>query len=208
MTDFLIKICGLTNVDDARRALDEGANALGVIFAPSSPRRVDLDVAREVVDMSQGRALSVGVFLDQTPSDILELIELSGVRAAQIYDFDDDTLATQLQDLEVELIDARRSAMGTRAWPSARFVHLDGPRPGSGEPHELNESYVASFVKPVIVAGGLRPSNVAQIISDLAPYGVDVASGVESSIGRKDATLVATFIEQARRAFEQIREDS
>jgi phosphoribosylanthranilate isomerase len=206
---FRIKICGVTRPEDAAHAVACGAEAIGINFFPGSPRFVAEELAREIVGTVADRAEVVGVFValcgrlgirrvqlhgDESPGDAFR-IPLWRMRAVHA-DRDPDLPALLAYPCEAFLFDAGGKGVygGTGrelAWGklAERFPGIAGVR-GTGGAR-----------KPWLLAGGLTPSNVERAILEARPSGVDVASGVESSPGRKDPGKVEMFIERAKSGF-------
>lgn len=206
-----VKICGITNLDDALAALEAGADLLGFNFYPSSPRHIFPQVcARLVADLGSYRSqvTLVGVFVDLAADQVLRILNECDLDLAQLAG--DETpeslrrlggrafkaIRPQTQAEMVELIDRYPA----RAKPPSYLI--DAYRPGKfGGTGELaNWSLAASLSlhAPVLLAGGLTPENVAHAIRQVRPWGVDVASGVENTPGRKDIQKIKAFIEAAR----------
>jgi phosphoribosylanthranilate isomerase len=165
---MFVKICGITNEDDALLAVALGADALGFVFAPS-PRQV---VASKVYDITRRlppEIMTVGVFRDEHPSRVIELVHTSGVRAAQLHGRETPEIAHHVHSQVGYLIKAFAAgseALNDASRYGADFILLDAPTPGSGR--------------------------------RVKPFGVDVSSGVEASPGRKDARKMREFIKAAR----------
>ena len=196
-----VKVCGVTRVLDAVAAAEAGVDAIGLNFVSASSRCVDVDTAREVAAAVRGRVMLVGVFRDQSVDDVLEVVELVGLDGVQIH----GTLCSDLVDglrplveMIITVVSVGGSQVDAVANCSADVVMLDGPNPGSGVSFdwELVGNIVADHT--ILLAGGLRPDNVAEAIRHVRPWGVDVASGVEVGPGRKDPDLMARFVAAAR----------
>ena len=204
MTDTVVavfvKICGITTPDDAIAAIDAGADAIGLVFAPSR-RQVDADGARAVVDAVGDAGLVVGVFRDHLASEVLELAALTGIGAVQLHGA--ETVATservhQAVPILFRAMDAADPQLTSIADHRADAVLLDAPVPGAGVPFDWRLVGDLIVRHRVILAGGLRPDNVAEAVSIVRPWGVDVSSGVEAGPGRKDLAAVRDFVEAAR----------
>lgn len=196
-----IKICGITNLEDALLACEWGADALGFVFA-RSPRQVTPEAAAEIVRELPPFVTTVGLVVDQDPLPILErcaldIVQFHGsetpevvaragrraVKAFRIRDAADLESLPQYERVSAYLLDA----------------YVPGIPGGTGHqfPWQLAEE-AKRFGKPVIVAGGLTPENVRHCIETTRPYGVDVSSGVEASPGRKDPEKLRTFLAAAQ----------
>ena len=209
MTDFeapfFVKICGLTTLGDANAAIDSGASAIGLILA-ESPRHLSVERALAIAEATRGRTMRTLVFRDNDEDFILESVEGIGPEAVQIHGHLSDGLLTRLRDIGAGVIQAL--PIGSDEFfdfdeSRVDAVLVDGVNPGSGERHPWDELSERHFKVPVIAAGGLDGATVADVIVATQVWGVDCASGVESSPGVKDREKVAHFVEEARTAFER-----
>lgn len=203
-----VKICGITSVEDALVAIDAGADAIGLIFAPSV-RRVTVQQAHEIVAATQGPVLRVGVFRDDADDVVIDTVKNSEVDAAQIHGPLSNELRESLRDSGVLVIKAL--TIGSDEFlnfdeAQVDAVLIDGPIPGSGQAHPWHDLKRRSFTRPLIVAGGLNAHNVLDVLEETNAWGVDVSSGVERAPGVKDPTDVRDFVSNARTYFE--REDT
>ena len=199
-----IKICGVTSVQDAVLVGDAGADAVGINFA-TSKRHVDVDQAREIALASEG-LIRVGVFRDNDPEFVLEAASTTGIDVVQIHGLLDDTLLEQLRRRGLGVIKAL--SVGTEEFSSfddatVDAVLVDGIEPGSGVEHSWDDLGTRTFVAPLIAAGGLSSENVAAIIEQVRPWGVDVATGVETEPRRKDFDRMTTFVKLAQSAYDE-----
>lgn len=199
---MFVKICGITNEDDALLAVALGADAIGFIFAPSV-RQIAVQKVYDITRRLPPEVLTVGVFRDEHPRRVIELVQSSGVRAAQLHGHesprDVETVSqhvrTVIKAVSAGTIDASRAdEFGTK------MILLDAPAPGSGLVFDWKLAGEVPEGLQLILAGGLTPENVGPGISAVRPWGVDVSSGVEASPGRKDPLLLKRFIESARSA--------
>lgn len=200
---YFIKICGVTTVDDALAVQQLGASALGLIMAPSS-RQITLAQARAIAQATEGSLLRTAVFRNDSDEFIIEVVDATGVDLVQIHGPLRDGVLDQLRTRGVSIIKALSVDDADFACfddASVDAVLVDGPSPGSGKSHSWSALRQRQFAVPVIIAGGLDPSNVAGLIDELSPWGVDVATGVESAPGVKDVALVTSFVERARHSF-------
>ena len=203
---MLVKICGITNEADALLAVGLGADALGFVFAPS-PRQVSPRAVQQIIDRLPREILTVGVFRNEAPERVVEVVNGIGLRAAQLHG---NESAAQSRWV------AERVNFTIRAFPvghpdiarvdefGVSAVMVDSPSPGSGEVFDWRLAEGVVDPARLIVSGGLGPDNVGDAVAHLRPYGVDVSSGVEAEPGRKDPQKVREFIVAARQAAERI----
>jgi phosphoribosylanthranilate isomerase len=196
-----VKICGLRTAGDVEVAIDAGADAVGFVFAPGSPRLVEVALAASLVRAAGGRALTVGVFRDQPVDEVLRIAEAASLDAVQLHGAEPAADFRHVADAGYPVIHGlTRAALGGGYDPAAfagAIPLLDGDQPGSGAAHDVSD--VRDLLPPRwILAGGLRPDTVAARIAELSPWGVDVSSGVESSRGVKDPELIRRFVAAAR----------
>jgi phosphoribosylanthranilate isomerase len=199
---MLVKICGITRLEDAEAAVELGARALGFIFWPKSPRYVDPEDARAIVAAMPPFVTMVGVFVDQTPRLINGVAARVGLSAVQLHG---DEPVGVVDEIERPIVKAFPVADGARAedmdvWPPRVRLLLDvhdrDTRGGTGRTVDWDRAASFAARRPVLLAGGLRPENVAEAIRRVKPAGIDVSSGVESAPGVKDrARLRALFDE-------------
>ncbi|MEW5722392.1 MAG: phosphoribosylanthranilate isomerase [Thermodesulfobacteriota bacterium] len=196
-----VKICGLTLLEDALFAAAAGADALGFVFAPG-PRRISPEKAREIIGRLPPLVLTVGVFVDESPARVLEIKDYCGLDAVQLHGEESEA---ETLTLGRRVIKAWRVRAGTpvkvEVFPAAILLldSYDREKPGgAGRVFDWDLAREAARRRPVILAGGLNPENVARAVETVRPYGVDVSSGVESRPGKKDHIKIARFIERAR----------
>ncbi len=198
-----VKICGVTRTEDALAAEAAGADAIGLIFAERSKRRVTLAQAQAISAALGPFIARVGVFVDAPLSTVQEVVRVLRLAAVQLHGHEDAAYAEALRP-RVRVIRAVPFTPGLslevlRASPADAFL-LDGLSPGSGEVFSWNAASGLANTPHLILAGGLTPANVAAGIRLLRPYGVDVASGVESSAGIKDPRKIQDFVRAAKTA--------
>jgi phosphoribosylanthranilate isomerase len=214
---FRIKICGVTRPEDAVHAVACGAEAIGINFFPGSPRFVPALLAREIVGAVADRAEVVGVFVNESPGAIVALCGRLGIRRVQLHGDEPPGDASRIPLWRMKAIHADRTPdlPALLAYPCEAFLFDAGDKGaygGTGRElawKELGERFPGvaggrgpgGARKPWLLAGGLTPENVERAILAARPFGVDVASGVESSPGRKDPGKVKTFIERAKAGF-------
>jgi phosphoribosylanthranilate isomerase len=200
-----VKICGLTTVDDALRCIEAGADAIGLNFWPSSPRSVDLPVARAIVDAGGERVQMVGVFVDFSLEQVRETLGKTGIPWAQLHGAEPPELLAALLPKAYKAIAVKDgSAIEIARSYSGDHILLDASVPGmpggTGRTFDWAIAAAVSKERKLTLAGGLTADNVAEAVRAVRPYRVDVASGVESEPGRKDRDLVKRFIDAAKGA--------
>ncbi|HEX4901873.1 MAG TPA: phosphoribosylanthranilate isomerase [Acidimicrobiales bacterium] len=199
---MFVKICGITTPADAQVAVEAGADAVGLIFAPSR-RQVDVDEARVIAASVPDHVLVVGVFRDHLAREVLETAEAVGLRAVQLHGSETPRTSRQVHEHVPVLIRAMAAGDPQLAEiddHGADVVLLDAPTPGAGIAFDWRLVGDLTRRHRVLLAGGLRPDTVVEAIAQVQPWGVDVASGVEASAGRKDADAVRAFVSAAKAA--------
>jgi phosphoribosylanthranilate isomerase len=200
MTPLQIKLCGFTRPQDASLAASEGADLIGVILWTPSPRAVDRDGARRIREVVPEGVPLVGVFVDEEPDTIDELVAEIGLDRVQLH-------GAESHDEIVR--HGARALRGVRdgdasGVPAGVPVVFDGPFGHSAARSELESHWAAAHAlggeRPVLLAGGLDPDNVADAIRAARPYGVDTARGIEQSPGVKDHDRLRRFVAAAREA--------
>jgi len=202
----LVKICGITNVEDAVECVRLGANMLGFVFA-DSPRKVDADTVKHIDRIIGGDAKTVGVFTQET-EEVVSIMRECGLTYAQLHGGQSEEFARKLGAgvvIRVARVENEASVDALAQYTTAGFFLLDTYRKdlagGTGETFDWNLAVRAkSLGKPLILSGGLNPENVADAIRVVQPYAVDVSSGVEAFPGKKDPAKVKEFIINVRKA--------
>lgn len=190
---MMVKICGITNVEDALAAIDGGAAALGFNFWPRSPRYVKPEVARRIIGRLPGTVWKAGVFVDEAAGAVAKTMDEAGIDIAQLHGR--ETAADFPRGVRVwkaVRIGADFDAAMLDGYP-AEAVLLDGP--ANGVPFNWKLAKGAS--KKVIIAGGLDAGNVRSAIEQARPWGVDACSRIESAPGKKDHRKMAEFLKAA-----------
>ncbi|MFP5316894.1 MAG: phosphoribosylanthranilate isomerase [Acidimicrobiia bacterium] len=198
---MFVKICGTTSEEDALLAVAMGADAVGFVFAPS-PRQIAPRVAADIVKRLPREVLTVGVFRDEAPSRVVEIVNTAGLRAAQLHGHETPEQAHYVRErvpLLIQAFPAGDPALSRVFEYKADALLLDAATPGSGQVFDWSMAEVPDGIR-LILAGGLTPGNVAAAIAAVHPWGVDVASGVEASPGRKDPVKVRAFVAAAKAA--------
>jgi phosphoribosylanthranilate isomerase len=196
-----VKICGITCVEDALAAVSYGADALGFVFAPS-PRQVKSETVREIVDRLPALVMKVGVFVDATHDELKAAKELCGLDLVQLHGNEAEAGGRRLGPGVIRALRVGNGApLPEDAFPSATLL-LDTYSPhalgGTGRTFDWNLAAGLALRRPIILAGGLTPENVAEAVRAVRPYGVDVSSGVEKEPGRKDHDKLERFIIAAK----------
>ena len=202
-----IKICGITNADDAAIAWEAGADALGFVMYRKSPRFVEPAVVKAIVAGLSPFVLPIGVFVNEEPERVRALMDDCGLALAQLHG---DESALYCQQLGRPVLKALRLKDRGTFLALAEFqgranvrgflidAFSDHAYGGTGQTVDWTLAQEAARSMPIILAGGLSPMNVAEAIARVRPYGVDVSSGVEQSPGKKDPDKVKAFIQAAR----------
>ena len=196
-----VKVCGLRHPEQARVALDAGADAIGVVFSATSPRRVDVDQARAIIDAVTGKIDTVVVTNDLAAEEAARLARDIGATVLQLhgsYSADDIARAQAILPRVWRATSLAESADISVGGYGEEALLLDAPRPGSGERWDLSALDALDLSGRWLLAGGLNPGNVASAIADAHPWGVDVSSGVESAPGIKDFDKIRAFVAAAR----------
>ncbi|BFM48390.1 phosphoribosylanthranilate isomerase [Marinomonas sp. THO17] len=200
-----VKICGITNLDDAEVAVAAGADALGFVFYDKSPRYVSPDIANQIVANLPPFVVPVALFVDADKSLVEQVITANPRWMIQFHGREDEAECASygrhyMKALRVkEGDDIERSVS---QYTSASAILLDAYKKGvpGGTGETFNWSLIPdNLSKPIVLAGGLTPDNVRQAVSQVQPYAVDVSGGVELSKGRKDSQKVIEFIAGAKR---------
>jgi phosphoribosylanthranilate isomerase len=213
-----VKICGMTNLEDALTAVDAGADAVGFVFYEKSPRKISVEAAREIVEKLPASVEKVGVFVNEVEGTLCEFADRTGVTAIQMHGDNEDPHVA-------DLVVARRPTLKVLAAISMSQERPDGwavmwhpdvvhaflvdsgsssKLGGTGDVFNWRASLSAleriKKLGRVVAAGGLTSKNVAEAVEILKPWGVDVASGVEARPGKKDPKKVQAFVKAVRDA--------
>ncbi len=198
-----IKICGITNIDDALRAAELGAHAVGLIFA-DSPRRVTAEIARNISMALPPFISTVGVFVHEQPEIIEDRIKYCRLDAVQLAASDNghDDFRFSAAVIRAFRVENKDIIFAIQQSAAAYFLMdtYDGTRDGgSGHTFDWSIAREATKLGRVILAGGLNPDNIAEALGAVHPYAVDVSSGVEASPGVKDSKKMRLFIKEVQR---------
>ena len=198
-----VKICGITNNEDAHAAVEYGADALGFVFA-KSPRQITKEQARDIIKNLPPFVSPVGVFVDEKADKIKEICDFGGIHTVQLHGNEQPSYLKELEGYT--LIKAFRVKEEDDLKPLANYrphaflldSYVKGSPGGTGVPFKWEIARQAHKYGAIILSGGLTPENVREAIRVVKPYAVDVSSGVESSPGKKDTLLVKRFIANAK----------
>src|SRR5512132_3700977 len=207
-TAIQIKICGVTNANDARACVELGADMLGFNFHPTSPRYIEPAMVRRIVDALPARTCAVGVFVDAETAEIRELAKTAGVRCVQLHGHTTpescNELAREFRVIRAFSTDTRFAPEHTAAFPHCDVLidayHLE-LRDGTGQDGYLAAARAAMrHTRFLILSGGLDAQNVGRAIATVTPHAVDVCSGIESAPGMKNHRALEQFISAVRAA--------
>jgi indole-3-glycerol phosphate synthase len=211
-----IKICGVTNANDARSCVELGADMIGFNFYPASPRYVEPAVVRRIVDALPARVCAVGVFVDADPAEIRKLAKIAGVRCVQLHGHTTPESCSELAR-EFRVIRALSTDMRFESEQTAAFPHCDilidayhpELRGGTGQTCDWSAARAAMrYARFLILSGGLDAQNVGQAVAAVTPHAVDVCSRIESAPGVKDHRALEQFISAVRAAKRPVRATS
>jgi phosphoribosylanthranilate isomerase len=195
---MIVKICGITRVEDAEAAVRHGATAIGFIFWPKSPRFIDPYRARKIAAALPAFVTPVGVFVNQDVDYMNGVAALVGLGALQLHGDETPEILPRLRRPVVKAI-SRYDPQSLDVWPSRVTLLIDAEdrekRGGTGKKADWTAAGEVARRRPVLLAGGVTPANVRAAIAEVRPHGIDVSSGVESSPGIKDHERIAALFE-------------
>ncbi len=200
-----VKICGLTNIEDASAAVDYGADALGFVFFPESPRYVSPETVREITSLLPPLVTTVGVFVNETEQKMREVMQYSGINVLQLHGEEAPAACAVwhrvIRALRVKDFTDLKPLEG---WSKVSAFLLDTYSPGqfggTGQIFNWDIALEAKRYGHIILSGGLNPDNIEMAVRRVMPYAVDVSSGIEEKKGKKDLKKMRLFIERAKRA--------
>lgn len=207
MSGIKVKICGMTNAEDARAAVEAGADALGFLCYKKSPRYIEPEVIKQIVAGLPPFVLPVGIFVNEEAKTVRDLMDACGLAIAQLHGDESGAFCESLGRPVLRAIRLRdrgsllqlaeyRGRAGVRGF--VIDAYSKGTYGGTGHTVDWDIAREAAQAAPVLLAGGLTPLNVGEAIKKVRPYGVDVSSGVEVSPGRKDHDKVRDFVRAVR----------
>ncbi len=200
-----VKVCGITNTPDAHAAAEAGADAIGLIFAPS-PRQVSVDEARRISATLPESVLKVGVFVNAAPEEVLRVAREVGLDYAQLHGDEGPEVVAAVRDGGVPVIKALRVRDADSLEDLARYgadlylldAYSEKARGGTGERFDWRLAKTLIGRDNIVVSGGLNPENVAEAIRAFKPFGVDASSSLEDSPGEKNDERVRRYINAAK----------
>jgi phosphoribosylanthranilate isomerase len=200
-----VKICGITSREDAAAAVEAGADALGFVFVPGTPRCLHPDLAGRIVGALPPFVTPVGVFVDQPLEEVLSIAARCNLQAVQLHGNEPEEYSRRIPLRVIKALRVRDadSLRILPTYPAHAFLldaFVEGQAGGTGTAISWDLAVRAKGHAPIILSGGLRPETVGPAVLRVRPYGVDVSSGVEVSPGRKDHQKVREFIAAVRQA--------
>jgi phosphoribosylanthranilate isomerase len=204
-----VKICGITNIDDALAAVDFGADALGFVFFKGSPRYISHNKASRIIRRLPSFVTTIGVFLNEKPGQVEKALALTGIDVVQFHGDEPpemcDIPRRVIKAIRVKSLESLDPLIHYRDKVSAFLLDTFTPNVfgGTGQIFNWDIAVYAKQFGRIILAGGLTPANVAAAIDHVSPYGVDVSSGVELEKGKKDHKKMKAFIDKAKKARNQ-----
>ncbi len=199
---MFVKICGITNEEDALMSVAMGADALGFVFAPSS-RQVAVDRVRDIVKRLPPEVLTIGVFRDEAAQRVVELANAANLRGVQLHGHEQPAEGNWIRQripFVMQAFAATDPALEKADEYGVDALLLDGATPGSGQVFDWSVAQLMPVGRRILLAGGLTPENVEEAVRTVRPWGVDVSSGVEAAPGRKDVRKVMAFVNAAKAA--------
>ncbi len=200
---MFVKICGITNEEDALLAVAMGADAVGFVFAPS-PRQIPVSQVRDITRRLPPEVMTLGVFRDEATRRVVEMVNAAGLHGVQLHGHETPAEGRWIRQRVQFLIQA--FSAGDRMldrideYQAADAVLIDSATPGSGQVFDWVLAEGLPLDRRVILAGGLTPDNVGEAVARVRPWGVDVSSGVEREPGRKDVSKLMRFVNAAKQA--------
>jgi phosphoribosylanthranilate isomerase len=208
-----VKVCGITELADARGAAEMGVDGLGFIFAVKSPRRIEPEKAREIIKSLPPFVDAVGVFVDEAPEVVNEIAQYCGLTLVQLHGSESPAYCASISCRKIKVFGFRPRGLSGEAVPdygsyqgvvAGYLLDTFHGKMAGGTGLTFDWSLVEAMRPPgpVILAGGLHPGNIGEAIRSVRPYAVDVNSGIEIAPGRKDLNKLALLLEEVARADE------
>ncbi len=199
-----VKICGITNLDDALAAVDAGADALGFVFFRQSPRSVSCDIAASIIGKLPTFISTVGVFVNETMEEIERTASRTGIDVIQLHGDEPPSMCSLsrrvIKAIRVKSLESLDPLMDYQSKVSAFLLDTYAPNVfgGTGQIFNWGIAIEAKQFGRIILAGGLTPDNVAKAVTQVKPYGIDVSGGVELRKGKKDHVKMKLLVEKAK----------
>lgn len=198
-----IKVCGITNEDDALQAVAAGADALGFVFYDLSPRCISYETAERIIRKLPPFVVTVGVFVNNPIRSINLAVERCGIQVVQLHGDETPDFCSGIRHQVIKAFRVRdiASLENIRSYPVSAFLldaYVPGAYGGTGLTFNWETAKIAKQYGPIILAGGLNSNNVRKAVETVEPYAIDVSSGVEASPGKKDHAKVEEFIKRAK----------
>ena len=207
MTQAWIKICGVTQNKDADYAAELGVNALGFVFYPNSPRAVSLKVLPKITENLKGSVSAVALFVNPTKDEVNEVLDSGLIDLIQFHGNESEEFCNSFKMPYIKALHVKDQLLPLSVfdeYSSARYLLLDtfSEKASGGTGKTFDWSIAKDAIKKasgkIIIAGGLNPTNVEHVLKAVNPFGVDVSSGVESVLGKKDMTKLDKFVREVR----------
>jgi phosphoribosylanthranilate isomerase len=202
-----VKVCGITSYSDAALALDQGVDALGFNFYPRSLRYIDPATARSIIGRLPPFAITVGLFVnEENPEAVSAAARAAAVQVLQFHGDESPSYCRYFSSWPlIKALRLDQGSLGGDLWEYQVHAFLLDSRDdalfgGTGKTFDWSLAQQVKGIRPIVLAGGLRPENVGEAIRAVQPYGIDVCSGVESAPGRKDAARLIAFMNEVRNA--------
>jgi phosphoribosylanthranilate isomerase len=205
-----VKICGITNREDALLAVDLGADALGFIFVSSSPRYIQPTIASNIIKELPPFITTVGVFVDSSKEEISSVIQQTGITTVQLHGNESPQFCTKMQIPVIKAfrVDKNFQVSGLSKYEVSSFLldtYVEGSLGGTGKTFDWKTAIEAKKIGKIILAGGLHPENIVEAIQVVQPYAVDVNSGVEQTPGRKEREKLERLFRNIQKAQETLK---
>ncbi len=199
-----VKICGITRAEDAAQVVAAGADAIGLVFYGPSPRAVTIEMAKEIVKSVPAFVTVVALFVNPGVEEVRKVLEEVRIDLLQFHGDEESDFCSQFQRPYIKAIRVRQTSdvvASSLRFPDALALLLDSYKPGvpGGTGETFDWSLIPESPKPLILAGGLAPDNIAFAIDQVQPFAVDVSGGVEAKKGIKDHSKINEFIKEVNR---------
>ncbi|MFH1860455.1 MAG: phosphoribosylanthranilate isomerase [bacterium] len=203
MHDIAVKICGITNIEDALFAVEAGADALGFIFAKKSPRLVDRKIVKTIIKQIPPFVTTVGVFVNEPIDVVQDIVGYCGIDIVQLHGNESPQYCSQFNKRVIKAfrIQDAASLLELPKYHVCGYLldtFVEGADGGTGKQFDWNLATEAKKYGRIILAGGLNPENVAEAIVQVKPYWVDFSSGVECLLGKKNRAKMVEFVRRVK----------